>query len=119
MTGRAGRWGANRENASCRPRLRATWATRESMTRLIVFGSSLALLTLAAAFAGVGVLMRVAIANASYDPIRDDGYAGTVEDFNARLLQRVIAACLVAAASGVVVFLTRPRGIGHQFQQAR
>jgi hypothetical protein len=81
------------------------------MTRLIVFGSSLAVLTLAGAFAGVGVLMRVAIASASYDPIRDDGYAGTIEDFNAALVQKIIAACLVAAASGAVAFLTKPRGI--------
>jgi len=29
MTGRAGEWGAKRGNASLRPRLRATWATRD------------------------------------------------------------------------------------------
>jgi hypothetical protein len=63
-------------------------------------------------------MMRVAIANASYDPIRDDGYAGTIEDFNAALLRKLIAACLVAAASGAVAFLTCPRGIFSQLQQA-
>lgn len=85
------------------------------MARLIVVGISSAVLTLSVAFAHVGVLMRVAIANGSYDPIRDDGYGGTIEDFKVALLRKLIAACLVAAASGAVAFLTCPRGIVRHF----
>jgi hypothetical protein len=78
------------------------------MVRLCVFGLSVGVLLLALAFVGVGVMMRWAIAGASYDPILDDGYAGTIDEFNAGLMRRIVVASVIATASGGVAFFARP-----------
>jgi hypothetical protein len=81
------------------------------MARLIVFGVSVAVSTLAMLFGGVGAMMRLAIAEGTYDPIRDDAYAGTIDDFNAALLRKLVVVCVIAAASGVLAVLSRPRNL--------